>query len=234
MPAQATPTTAAPPMADYARRGDTGADSPQFESVYLPDGAVLRSPVPSGSGGGILYATTTESEYGADRVYTGETYSVPARRDPPGSGTRGVLRRSLSSRAGGFALAHDETPAARLKRKVSWAGDTVRGAFPACGCGVLTLRRRRLQNDYTSRASLLSMPSSDTSSVRRASGSTDGYSARASCMTHLLSFLGMGCDPGSSFGLVSGAKSVLPADEEEDGVAARMRRSMSSRGNDMS
>ena len=79
------------------------------------------------------------------------------------------------------------------------------------------------------------MPSSDTSSgVRRASGaSTDGHSARASCMTHLLSFLGMGCDPGSSFGLVSGAKSVLPADEEEDGVAARMRRSMSSRGNDM-
>ena len=124
------------PMDDYARHGDTGAESPQFESVYLPDGAVLRSPVPPGSGGGgLLYTTTTESEYGADRVYTGETYSIPARRDPPGSGNtpgRGVLRRSLSSRNGGFALAQDETPAARMKRKVSWAGDTVRGGDPCC------------------------------------------------------------------------------------------------------
>jgi hypothetical protein len=111
-----------------------GAESPQLETVFGPDGSVVQSPLPLPAGQR-LYATTTESEFGADRVYTGETYTVPARRDPPQltpGGTRSVLRRSMSSRTGGFGLAQEETPATKMKRKVSWAGEVVRVcAFPA-------------------------------------------------------------------------------------------------------
>lgn len=114
-------------MADARYGYNNGAESPQLETVFGPDGSVVTSPVlPPGTR---LYATTTQSEFGADRVYTGETYAAPPRRDPPPpptSGTRGVLRRSLSSRTGGLGLAQEETPATKLKRKVSWAGDTVR------------------------------------------------------------------------------------------------------------
>ena len=43
-----------------------------------------------------------------------------------------MLRRSMSSRTGGFGLAQEETPATKMKRKVSWAGEVVRVcAFPA-------------------------------------------------------------------------------------------------------
>lgn len=87
----------------------------------------------------------------------------------------------------------------------------------------------RAQNDYTSRTSLYSMQSSDSRRGSGGGGGDDGYSARASCMTHLLAYLGLGCDP--TFGLISSAKSV--SEESVDDVAARMRRSMSSRGQDM-
>jgi hypothetical protein len=49
-------------------------------------------------------------------------------------------------------------------------------------------------------------------------------------MTHLLSYLGLGCDP--SCGLISRTKTVSYEPAADD-VAARMRRSMSSRGQDM-
>jgi hypothetical protein len=80
------------------------------------------------------------SEYGADRTYTGETYNaysagqrvsaMPDAALPPSA-----LRRSMSSRVGGMGLAAEETPA-KLKRKVSWAGTTVRARADAvrpCG-----------------------------------------------------------------------------------------------------
>jgi hypothetical protein len=90
------------------------------------------------------------SEYGADRTYTGETYAaystgqrVQAER-PDAALPPSALRRSMSSRVGGMSAGAEETPATKLKRKVSWAGTTVRrrcapgwGASPS-GC--------RLQN----------------------------------------------------------------------------------------
>ena len=78
----------------------------------------------------VVAGTQTHSEYGADRAYTGETYAQRVQseqldgvvRAPPSA-----LRRSLSSKVGGLGLAQEETPA-KLRRKVSWAGNTVRGA----------------------------------------------------------------------------------------------------------
>ena len=76
--------------------------------------------------------TQAHSEYGADRTYTGETYAAfsslqrvqPERPDaalPPSA-----LRRSMSSRVAGGSGAMEDTPG-KLRRKVSWAGNTVRG-----------------------------------------------------------------------------------------------------------
>ena len=72
------------------------------------------------------------SEYGADRTYTGETYAAFAAGQqraqaerPEGLMPPSALRRSMSSRVAGMGAMEESTPA-KLKRKVSWAGNTVR------------------------------------------------------------------------------------------------------------
>jgi len=73
-----------------------------------------------------------QSDYGGDRVYTGQLYSAPSSSALPAlpeDGGRGLppsaLRRSLSSRFGG--MGPDEPTPAKMKRKISWAGNTVSG-----------------------------------------------------------------------------------------------------------
>ena len=73
------------------------------------------------------------SEYGADRTYTGETYAAFAAGQqrvqterPEGLMPPSALRRSMSSRVAGMGATMEESTPAKLKRKVSWAGNTVR------------------------------------------------------------------------------------------------------------
>jgi hypothetical protein len=79
------------------------------------------------------------------------------------------------------------------------------------------------QNDFTSRNSLRSIPSGASMDAMAAATAAAHHNMKAaSCLTHLLSYFGGGpggaCAPGG--------------EETQDEVAARMRRSMSSRGQD--
>jgi hypothetical protein len=94
--------------------------------------ALARTPV-SRSRSSRAAGKQVHSEYGADRTYTGETYAafaagqqrVQADR-PDGLMPPSALRRSMSSRVAGMGVTMEESTPAKLKRKVSWAGNTVR------------------------------------------------------------------------------------------------------------
>ncbi len=82
-----------------------------------------------------------------------------------------------------------------------------------------------LQNDFTSRNSLRSVPSGASVDAMAAAQAAAHHNMKAaSCLTHLMSYFG-----GGPAGACGGAGEGEDADE----VAARMRRSMSSRGQDM-
>jgi hypothetical protein len=153
----------------------------------------------------------------------GWKHGAPPAAPPPPGVVRAHLRRDPPCpRSAAPASARARVSPRRWRRKKR--GDALRR--PSCSeqradaCWHPVARR---QNDFTSRGSLHSMASGASIDTMAAANAAAMHSLKAgSCLTHLMAYFG-----------AAPASCCAPTREEADEVAARMRRSMSSRGQDV-